>query len=548
MEPVVDIYVPPRGTLHDHGDRHYCPTVSDVQWSDTTHGCSTASFTVLDPVTSARLTEDCRVWISDPSSGEVVWTGNIARDGLQLGPLGDSTTVRCVGNVRDLHSSYWSLPYLVTDYQAWEDEAIKYESHPNFNVGITTRPSLKFSINDNGKCYPGMEGRMAYMAHLGSSMHIGGFRGRFLAYLDRQYWLMKLHVGDQFWGNTPINRQWSTTPVTLDPRAGGSAEWPMPPKPSDLDPAEDPENYLVLVASWEPPDGTPGVTTERDYTYAVYDDAIEGPLTVFGQKVDRWGENVWTDTTRGVNADEVIEDVIGRCLTEHVDPGRVDIIHDARVLDTADWRDPVTPGDVLGDLNAFHPDYFWRIGLRSTTSGLAPFDWRAWDTTPRYIIDTSVAEVDLDGGPDELFNRVTVTWVDGKGRRKSKSYAAPIFDFPDIASLDGWREPEPMDLGESRESIADQVGPAWLSQVAVRKPAGSVTVYGPVLDTVTQTLVPPSQLEAATTLALSSDEPTQVYRVVEVSHRGTGEATLSIGKELLDLSVVVDRITGGGRR
>lgn len=547
MEPVVDIYVPPRGTLHDHGDRHYCPTVSDVEWTDTTHGCSTASFTVLDPVTTARLTEDCRVWISDPASGEVVWTGNIARDGLQLGPLGDSTTVRCVGNVRDLYVSHWVLPYLVTEYEAWEDEAIKYTSHANFNVSITTRPSLKFSINDNGKCYPGMQGRMAYMAHLGSSMYIGGFRGRFLAYLDRQYWWQRLHVGDQFWGNTPISIQWSSTAVTLNRRAG-TTNWPMPPKPGDVNPATSTENYLVLVAEWNPPDGTPGVTTELEYTAAVYDDAIEGPLTVFGQKVDRWGENVWTDTSRGVNADEVVEDLIGRCLTSFVDPGRVNILHDAKVIDTADWRDPVTPGDVLDDLNAFHPDYYWRVGRRSPSSGLAPFDWTAWDTTPRYIIDTSNADVDLDGGPDELYNRVTVTWVDGKGRRKSKSYEAPIFDYPDIASLDGWREPPPMDLGESRESIADQVGPAWLAQVAVRNLAGSVTVYGPVLDTVTQTLVPPSQLVAGTTLALSSDDPVVTHRVVEVSHHGTDEATLTIGKDRLDLAVVVDRIAGKGRR
>lgn len=550
MEPIVDIYVPPRGTMRDEGDRHYCPRVADVQWVDAARGPDAASFTVLDPVTASRLTEDCRVWISDPSDGEILWTGNIARNGLQRTADGEPTAVSCVGNAADGDSSFWSLPYVVVDYGQWEREAIKYESHENFDTAVTSRPALSFSVNDNGKCYPQMEARFAYMGHLGSDMMIGGFGGRFRAYRDLAGagWRTRLHVGDSFYGHTPIDIGWSTTADTIN-RVAGGVSWPMPAKPSTSDPANDLANYLIIAAQWDPPSGTAGVVSELGYSYAVYDDELLGPLRVLGQRVDRWGENVTTNVTVGVFVADVIEDLVGRCLTSVVDPGRVTIAADVLALDSADWSDPTSPGEILDDLEGANPDYLARIGTRSPTTSLAPLEWRTWETSARYLVDAEVADIDLHTAPDGLYNRVTVRWVDSKGRRRSKSFVADKYVYPAIASLDGWHEPDPIDLGENGSATsAAKVAAAWISQIAVRRPAGTVTVRRPALDTATQTLVPVSQIQGGSTVQLTSDEPPVVHRVLEVAHTGTHEATLTIGSPKLDLSLIVDRATRGVRR
>ena len=124
-EAVVSISVPERGAGHI---RHLSPKVVDTKWVEGANGCLSAEFTVLDPAASAVLTQDCKVVLSSPTSGDVLWTGRVARNGVQRSPLGESATVRCVGNVDEVYSTrHWSLPYIVRDLSEWEPETIKYK-------------------------------------------------------------------------------------------------------------------------------------------------------------------------------------------------------------------------------------------------------------------------------------------------------------------------------------------------------------------------------------------------------------------------------------
>lgn len=546
MEPIVSIAVPQRGS--GGWVRHHTPVVEGAQWVDDQRGCMTADFTVLDPATTAVLTEDCRVILSDPASGDVLWTGAIGRNGIARSPMGDSAVVRCVGNVDDVYGRYYSLPYLVQDLSEWERETIRYRSQPSWDTSTGARPvdppwdCIQIGIREGQPLYPGTGGRMAYMGHLGSDMHLGGLVFNSSAGTQRHpgtgvepsLLRTRAYLGDQFWGNRFYNEWWSGA-VELVLRRANTTSWPAPGPASTA--RTNTENYLVLVTEFM---DTAGVKVARDDVWWA-----ASQVTVMGQRVTRWGANTYpaVDLTAltQVRAHQIIDDLVGRCLTEAVDPNDVHVAEGTWAFRRADYRDPVSPGEVMDDMLMIHADHRWRIGKRSTSTGLASLSWQQWESTPRYIIDADRAEVDLDGERDELCNRVTIRWEDGKGRPRSTSFDADPNLYPDIADLRGVHEPKPVDLGTALgdQDTVNRVGEQWLSQVAVRRPAGTITVTSPVLDVTTQQMVPPGQIEAGSTLALTTDEPVRAHRITSITHDGVNVAQISVGQPALTLDRIV---------
>lgn len=556
-EPIVSIAVPERRTGFV---RHLTPKVAGTQWVDAVQGCMSADFTVLDPTASATLTQDCQVVISDPASGEVLWTGAVARNGVQRSPLGESAVVRCVGNGDDAYSTrHWSLPYIVRDYSEWQRETIKYPSGRNWDTSTGARPvdppwdSVVIQISDGKKLYPGNGGRMAYLGHMGSDMWIGSFRcqldhGTGQHPVEAQgappFMRTILEYGDRFYNGTALQSSFTDTSALVRRQAGGVG-WPDPPDPhTSPSSGVSNSNYLVLATEFTDSAGVT-VTNENVWMAASY-------VVVCGARVDRFGAPTGalsTDEIDGrIRAGDIFEDLVGRCLRGVVDPTLVDIRMDTWRLTQADYREPTTPGEIGDDMMLVHPDHLWRIGKRSVSTGLAPFSWRLWEDTPRYLIDPADAEVDLDGSPDPLYNSVTLQWVDWKGRPRSTTFTADPALYPDIADLQGIREAPPIELDASlgESETVQRIGLMMLDQVARRVPAGTITVTRPVLDLKTQSLVPPSQIEAGTTCALTTDEPLFVHRVQEVTHEGVDDASLSVGRPRLTLDQIV--ATRGRRR
>ena len=555
-EAVVSISVPERGAGHI---RHLSPKVTDTKWTEGANGCLSATFTVLDPAASAVLTQDCKVVLSSPTSGDVLWTGRVARDGVQRSPLGESATVRCVGNVDEVYSTrHWSLPYIVRDLSEWEPETIKYKGGKNWDTSTGPRPadptweSVVMQISKGDDIYPGEGGRAAYLGHLGSDMWIGSCR--FIAdhgtgqhpYVGNgapPYLQSRLEVGDKFWGHYPWGGTWTTSAETVRRRPNGST-WPLPPTPASSPASSSTGNYLVLSTRYT---DSAGVEVTNENVWAAF-----SYLVVTGQRVDRWGANATglsDDEIDGrIRAGDIVEDLIGRTMTGLVDPSLCTVTMNTWRLTQADWRDPTAPGEVLDDLLLMHPDHLWRLGKRSISSGLSPFDWRLWPTSPRYVVQGERAEVDLDGSPDPLYNSVTVSWVDWKGRPRSANFRANPNDYPDIADLQTVREAPPIDLDASlgEWETVQRIGLMALDTYARRIPAGTITVNSPILDTVTQELVPPEAIEAGTTIALSTDEPMIAHRIQEVTHEGTGVAEITVGRPRLTLDQIV--ATRGRRR
>lgn len=554
MEPVVSITIPPRDTSQA---RHLAPRVRDVTWVEAAHGCVSADFLVDDPAVSAVLTHDCPVFITDPTSGDVLWTGAVARGGVQRSPLGDSALVRCVGNTDNLYNTrYWVLPYVVRDYSEWERESIKYRSHPNWDVSTGARPvdppwdSVVIKINERDSIYPGDGGRMAYLGHMGSDMWIGSVRGIIDHGTNKHPQVDKgepsllrttVEYGDRFYGILG-EIVWSTTSVTMR-RWPGFGNWPLQPDPHTSPPRDATDtNYLVIGCSFIDTVGYE-VTNPNVWMAA-------SKVVVTGQRVDMYGDNVSpsTDEIDGrIHAGSIVEDLIGRCLRGVVDPDRSSVRMDPFELTQADYREPTTPGEVMDDLLLPHPEHLWRLGRRDLTTGLAALEWRLWETQARYLIDDLDADVDLDGASDDLYNSVTVRWADWKSRPRSVTFTADPQDYPDIADLQGIREAPPIDLDSAlgEWETVQRIGLQMLDVYARHIPSGTITVTAPVLDLRTQLRVPPSQIEAGATCALTSDEPARVHRILDVTHDGTDVATISFGRERLTLDQV---IAARGRR
>ena len=556
-EAVVSISVPERGAGHV---RHLSPKVADTKWTEGANGCLSAEFTVLDPAASAVLTQDCKVVLSSPTSGDVLWTGRVARDGVQRSPLGESATVRCVGNVDELYSTrHWSLPYIVRDLSEWERETIKYLPGRNWEASTGARPvdppwdSVVIQIADGKKLYPGFGGRMAYLGHMGSDMWIGSIRflldcgtGQHPVVAQGAPPFMRtiLEYGDRFYHGTAIQSSFDTASSTVRRVAGGTG-WPDPPDPNtNPSGGVTDSNYLVLATEFTDSSGVT-VTNENVWMAASY-------IVVTGARVDRYGARVTSLTDDEIDgrirAGDIVEDLIGRTMRGLVDPTLCSVTMNTWRLTQADWRDPSSPGEVLDDLLLMHPDHLWRLGKRSISSGLSPFDWRLWPTSPRYVVQGERAEVDLDGSPDPLYNSVTVSWVDWKGRPRSANFRANPNTYPDVADLQTTREAPPIDLDASlgEWETVQRIGLMALDTYARRIPAGTITVNSPILDTVTQELVPPEAIEAGTTIALSTDEPMIAHRIQEVTHEGTGVADITVGRPRLTLDQIV--ATRGRRR
>ena len=118
-------------------------------------------------------------------------------------------------------------------------------------------------------------------------------------------------------------------------------------------------------------------------------------LYVAGQLVDEWGQNVPT-VADGPLAHQVVRDLVGRCLRGIVDPSCVETATTDFRIDEMDYRDGVTPAQVLTDLEEVHTGHLWRVGQRDLGTGLRPLTWAEWDSDPRYILP-STADVDLSG-------------------------------------------------------------------------------------------------------------------------------------------------------
>ena len=232
--------------------------------------------------------------------------------------------------------------------------------------------------------------------------------------------------------------------------------------------------------------------------------AFYNPL-VKGRLLDRAGQPVDGNTNRFVLASEVVADILARTLT-YCDAATSEIAGTSYRIDQLVYADGATAAQVLDDLTQFEPDHFWWIGGAGSDTG-HQFRWVPWPTEPRYEL-WSDDGVTFPGSEASLCDRVTITWEDTAGRKKSTTYTlqqkvaqgtATTRDMVALATLDGRQRSAPraaLPDGFGSEANATKAAWAILDAANADATSGSATIARRVRDIITGEWHDPAALRA----------------------------------------------------
>lgn len=199
------------------------------------------------------------------------------------------------------------------------------------------------------------------------------------------------------------------------------------------------------------------------------------------------GSEITTGYTQNyVLAHEVVNDLLGRVLTEY--DGSTAAVSQAGTyqIDQLAYPDGVTAEQVLADVMQLEPALRWYV------TGGGQFRWEPLPTTVRY-------EATLDDGGDfpastqELWDQVWVRWrmPNGRTRQTLVSGSSPLL------TAAGLSRTALLDLGDeiASSTAAARAGTNFLADHAVPKNAGTLNVARRIRDLKTGSMVDPFQVE-----------------------------------------------------
>lgn len=243
-----------------------------------------------------------------------------------------------------------------------------------------------------------------------------------------------------------------------------------------------------------------GTTVGNDTTWTT----LTG-VSVLGRRMDRNGTLLTTSAAHGgtaltVLASQVVEDLLGRLLT-FCDPGTAQVDTTTYTVDQLAWPDGVKAADVLTKLADFEAGYLWEI-LETLDNGKHRFNYRAWPTTPRYVV--SVRDGWQQRGSDvDLCNRILVSWTDPAGNTQVTTITATSLGLSGIGlPVDALgtrvKDADPITLPDGFGSLANatQIGGQILTDKINPPKAGTAVVRRPILDLLTGAYVSPWEIEA----------------------------------------------------
>lgn len=211
-----------------------------------------------------------------------------------------------------------------------------------------------------------------------------------------------------------------------------------------------------------------------------------------------------TEITTGYSANtvlahEIVADLLGRVLNQYDGAGASIDTTAAYTIDQAAWPDGITPAEVLEDLMALEPAYFWTTGPDVTGNGYQ-FWWKPWPTTVRYE-GTPDDGADFPASMQTVFNKVTVRWQDehGKTRTRSRTSAAAGVTSPTLDRMDelGITRDDMIDAGDEigSSAAATRLADNFLDEHANPQNAGTITISRPIRDLSTGAMVDPHEIE-----------------------------------------------------
>lgn len=492
-------------------DVHVTESVSALSFSKSAPGGHASAQLVLTTPLSAfaDLSANDRVWLYDTTTGRQVWAGYTEVPTPQAGPYGERYDLTALGGYSLCLDRSEKLPYLSVGADGWvEDDKITAVAGAQISLPAAypsgARGAGGVDANSDGSA------RQAILIQwpTGTAVPSGGVSGARLRLYDDSIMVPGALIGTRAVGAAALPTGYgqqvigdTATDVVATYAASGGAT-SLYAQPASTYPTAPP------AGQWLYDTRTLGVGLTRPGAAVTVasDDVWLGidPPTVYGQLLDKTGARVNMGTYSAAHsspayhllASDVVADLVGRVLT-HLDPARVSITATTYPITALSYPDGSTADGVLADLAVFEPDMLFEVLGADETTGLHEAAYRAWPTTPRYLISVEDGYTQ-PGGEVSLVNRIAVYWTDPAGVRHTTvvTVSLPELATPALGPA-RIRDADPTTLDDGIASAANAVrwGTAKLAAANRATTAGQATIARRIRDLTTGAWVWPWQIE-----------------------------------------------------
>lgn len=471
----------------EQDNNHWVVGASSVQFKKSAPGGDvSASFRVTWGHWIKTLRSEAEVYISDRSSGKILWYGRVTNPGTRTQAQDGYLDVTCDGSMVTLDQEKKLRPYVVTRYSAWDlsDTASTYPQGATIEVGpMSTKTDDGQPTNDvyvgmtlmvpkgapvkpwfgpNRNFYKDAAVKARCYCFDNTGYWIGSFACYYRNYGDSNNWVTRAHLenslGTQIFSDS-IAQNESVFVSWYRGRDQSNQQTPMSIQLSFDTAAHDGKDGRYAPAWHDGSDAghalnydlsPPQPNLNGDYLAApmpMY--ASFNEVSLVAHLWDRRGLPLAAMPNRPwLRPYEIIEDILGRDLLNQFtrdDSYSVVSAVDTTPIKTLDYTErAVSTREVLDDLVEVTGGRCYYVSLPPRNPGELPgLSWRTWHPVPRYATMPD-ADIDLTGAQRGLINRVSVRWRDPYGRVITRQYTAHPDKFPDTLDLgdfypDLWR-------------------------------------------------------------------------------------------------------------
>lgn len=234
---------------------------------------------------------------------------------------------------------------------------------------------------------------------------------------------------------------------------------------------------------------------------------------------------------------QIVADLLGRLLPKFDGTNAVIDTGSAAVITELTYPDGVTADQVLQDLAAIEPGWYF-AAWEANTAGLYRAEYQPWPSTVSYLADVADG-YEAPGSADGLFNAVNVRWLDSTGRIRTTRRTQTV---PELSAAGLTREGI-LDISDRSGTAADAQaqGDAWLADRLRPPNAGRLTIARRVWDQSLGRHVQPWNLRPGKLIRVrgimpyidalntSDRDAVTIFRIVAVDfNASTGAATLEL--------------------
>lgn len=203
-----------------------------------------------------------------------------------------------------------------------------------------------------------------------------------------------------------------------------------------------------------------------------------------------------------VLASQVVEDVLGRYLTQTVDTANAVVDLTSFAIEQLAYPDGVTAQKIFEDLILLEQAFTYHLWESNEDTGKFTFEWKAWPVIVRYEADV-VDGFSAPASGTSIFNQAAVRWHN-RGTIRVSRYSAAVTALSDA----GFDRTAFIDLGDeaSTAANANRVGNQYMTEHRFPVNAGRLTVTAPIVDNITGRSTQPWEIRAGSLIRVRGIE------------------------------------------